>query len=112
MEGLFLRVYLHENQRCHGRLAWEWLLEQASKLGLRGGSVFRAMAGFGHHHLLHEDHFFELAGTLTVIMEFVVTESESGQLLELLRRDEIKAFYAIIPARFGKISPETVDEQA
>jgi hypothetical protein len=58
----------------------------------RGGSAFRAMAGFGRHHLLHEAHFFELAGTLTVEIEFIVTDAESHQLLELLtsalRRDQ------------------------
>ena len=62
MEGCFLRFYLHENQRCHRRLAWEWLLDQANKLGIRGGTAFRAMAGFGHHRQLQENHFFELAG--------------------------------------------------
>ena len=51
MEGSILRFYVHENDRVHHRLAWEWLLEQANSLGLRGGSAFRAMAGFGPHGL-------------------------------------------------------------
>lgn len=107
MEGSFLRFYLHENQRCHGRLAWEWLLEQANKLGIRGGSAFRAMAGFGRHHHLHTAHFFELAGSLSVEVEFIVSEEESRQLLELLRREKLEVFYAHIPARFGVLSPES-----
>ena len=73
MQGSFLRFYVHENQRHHQRLVWEWLLEQANALGVRGGSAFRAMAGFGRHHVLHESTFFELAGTLTVEVEFIVT---------------------------------------
>lgn len=109
MGGSFLRFYLHENQRCHGRLAWEWLLEEANKLGIRGGSAFRAMAGFGRHHHLHEDHFFELAGTLTVEVEFIVTETESAQLLDLLHREKLRVFYAHIPARFGVVNPESGD---
>ena len=47
MDGSFLRFYVHENDRLHGRLAWEWLLAQANELGIRGGSAFRAVAGFG-----------------------------------------------------------------
>jgi PII-like signaling protein len=109
MEGSFLRFYLHENQRCHGHLAWEWLLVEANKLGIRGGSAFRAMAGFGRHHHLHEDHFFELAGTLTVEVEFIVTETESAQLLDLLHREKLRVFYAHIPARFGVVNPEADD---
>jgi PII-like signaling protein len=112
MEGTFLRFYIHENQRRHGVLAWEWLLEKASKMGIRGGSAFRAMAGFGRHHTLHEDHFFELAGSLTVEVEFIVTEEESRQLLDLIRKERIRVFYAHIPARFGVINPDKEDPSA
>lgn len=101
MDGSFLRFYLRENQRHEGRLLWEWLLEQANRMGIRGGSAFRAMAGFGQHHRLHENHFFELAGTLTVEVEFIVTDSEAQQLFALLEQEGIQAFYAQIPARFG-----------
>jgi PII-like signaling protein len=31
-----------------------------AKLGIHGGSAFKAIAGFGRHGVLHEDHFFEL----------------------------------------------------
>lgn len=109
MEGSFLRVYLHEDQRCHGVLAWEWLLKQANQLGIRGGSAFRAMAGFGRHHHLHEDHFFELAGSLTIEVEFIVTDAEVRQLLDIIHREKIRAFYAQIPARFGVINPDKED---
>ena len=109
MEGCFLRFYLHEDQRCHGRLAWEWLLDQANRLDIRGGTAFKAMAGFGHHHHLQEDRFFELAGNLAVEVEFIVTEAESRQLLDLLRQEQVRVFYAHIPARFGVVNPD-IDE--
>ena len=106
MQGSFCRFYVHENDRHHGRLLWEWLLEQANHLGIRGGSAFKAMAGFGRHHVVHENHFFELAGSLTVEVEFIVSEDEARQLLELLRREKVRAFYALIPARFGVLNPD------
>ncbi|MGA8147530.1 MAG: DUF190 domain-containing protein [Gallionellaceae bacterium] len=109
MEGTFLRIYVHEGQRRHGVLVWEWLLEQANHLGIRGGSAFRAMAGFGRHHHLHEDHFFELAGTLTVEIEFIATEDEAQKLLDLIHQEQIRIFYAFIPARFGVINPDQED---
>jgi len=112
MEGSFLRFYLHENQRHHGILLWDWLLQQANKIGIRGGSAFRAMAGFGRHHRLHEDHFFELAGTLTVEVEFIVTPDEAKRLLALIREEKIRVFYAHIPARFGVINPDREDPPA
>jgi PII-like signaling protein len=106
MNGSFLRFYVRENQRCHGILLWEWLLEQANRMGIRGGSAFRAMAGFGRRHQLHEDHFFELAGTLTVEVEFMVTDEEAARLLDLLRTEKIRVFYAQIPAQFAMTVPE------
>lgn len=109
MEGSFLRFYVHENDRCHGKPAWEWLLQQANKLGVRGGSAFRAMAGFGRHHHLRENHFFELAGTLAVEVEFIVTDDEVRRLLELLQQERLRLFYAKIPARFGVINPDAED---
>ncbi len=109
MHGSFLRFYLSENQRHHGRLMWDWLLEQANTLGVRGGSAFRAMAGFGRHHVLHMDHFFELAGSLAVEVEFIVTEEEAQRLIDLVQREGIRVFYAHIPARFGVINPEPGD---
>ena len=109
MQGCFLRFYVHEDQRHHGRLVWEWLLERANQIGIRGGSAFRAMAGFGRHHVLHESHFFELAGTLTVEVEFIVTEAESQKLLKLLAAEKIRLFYAHIPAHFSVISPDSAD---
>ena len=109
MQGSFLRFYVHEGQRHRGRLVWEWLLEEANRFGIRGGSAFRAMAGFGRHHVLHESHFFELAGALTVEVEFIVTEEEANRLLEHLTEHQVRLFYARIPARFGIISPDPAD---
>jgi len=112
MDGSFLRFYVHENQRLHHVLLWEWLLTQANKIGIRGGSAFRAMAGFGRHHVLHEAHFFELAGSLTVEVEFIVSETEANRLLELVEAEKIRVFYAWIPARFGIINPDAGEQKS
>jgi PII-like signaling protein len=103
MNGTLLRFYIHEN-RLHRHIAlYEWLLEQAKALGINGGSAFRAIAGFGRHGILHEQHFFELAADTTIEVEFVVTDDESRRLLDLLRRERVSVFYARVPAEFGAI---------
>jgi len=103
MTGTLLRFYLHEN-RMHRHIAlYEWLLEQAKALGIHGGSAFRAIAGFGRHGILHEEHFFELAADMTVVVEFGVDDDEAARLIDLLRRERVSIFYARIPAEFGAI---------
>jgi PII-like signaling protein len=101
MDGCYLRMYVHENDRIGSRPAWEWILEHARDIGIRGGSAFRAMAGFGRHHVLHEERFFELAGSVTVELDFIVTDEEARRLLELVDREKLGVFYAQVPARFG-----------
>ncbi len=106
MHGAFLRFYVHEGERHHGILLWEWLLEQANRMGLHGGSAFRAMAGFGRHHTLHASHFFELGGELPIEVEFIVSDEEADALLDLTKREGVRVFYARIPASFDVVNPD------
>jgi PII-like signaling protein len=103
MQGTYLRFYVHENRRHHGILLYEWLLETAKKAGIHGGSAFRAIAGFGRHGVLHEQHFFELAGDLTVEVEFLLEDAQAERLLDVLRRERVRVFYARVAAEFGMI---------
>ena len=112
MQGTFLRFYVHEGHRHNRQYVWEWLLKEGNRLGIRGGSAFKAMAAFGRHHRLHEERFFELAGTLTVEVEFIVTQEEARKLLDLLHRENVRLFYAHNPVHLGVINPDDADPPA
>jgi PII-like signaling protein len=101
MNGTYLRFYMHENRKHRGVLLYEWLLEAAKNAGIHGGSAFRAIAGFGRHGVLHEQHFFELAGDLTIEVEFVVTEEQAAKLLGMVQQERVRLFYAKVAADFG-----------
>jgi PII-like signaling protein len=103
MNGTLLRFYVHENRKYRHRLLYEWLLEQARALGIQGGSAFRAIAGFGRHGVLHEEHFFELAGDLTVEIDFAVSDDEAQRLLDRIRAENISIFYVRLPIEYGVI---------
>ena len=45
-------------------------------------------------------------------VEFIVTGAEARRLLDLLREEKIRAFYAHIPARFGVTVPDPGDPDA
>jgi uncharacterized protein len=109
MNGCFLKLYVAENRRHHHKLAYEWLLEEAKKLGLHGGSAFRALAGFGRHGRLHEERFFELAGDLPVEVGFVVTEHEAERFLSHLAEEGLNLFYLRVPVEFG-LTGDAADE--
>ena len=104
MNGTLLRFYVHESRRHQRMLLYEWLLEQAKALGIHGGSAFRAIAGFGRHGVLHEEHFFELAGNLPIQIDFAVSDDDANRLLDLLRTQRVSIFYVRMPIEFGVIS--------
>ncbi len=101
MQGIYLRFYVQEDKKHNHVLVYEWLLEQARRLGLSGGSAFKAMAGFGRHGLLHEDHFFELSGQLPVAVEFIVSQEEADRFLTFVQTEEVTLFYVKIPVEFA-----------
>jgi PII-like signaling protein len=105
MKGVHLRFYTYENRKHGGALLYEWLLEAARGLGVHGGSAFRAISGFGRHGRLHEQHFFELAGDVPVLVEFILGDAEADALLDLLRQEKVHLFYARVPTEFDLTDP-------
>jgi PII-like signaling protein len=103
-QGVHLTFYCHLRAKHDGMLLSEWLLEQAREHGLDGGSVFRAIAGFGRHGVLHEEQFFELADDLPIKIEFLLREDQAETLLQLVRMADVDATYARWPASFAMLS--------
>ena len=101
--NVYLKFYVTEGHRHKGELMHEWLLEQAKKLEIPGGSAYRAIAGFGRHGHLHEETFFELAGELPVQVEFVLDAAHADRLLEELRKHELNLFYVRFQVESGTI---------
>ncbi|HEX6795594.1 MAG TPA: DUF190 domain-containing protein [Casimicrobiaceae bacterium] len=106
MKGTLLRFYVHENRKHRRILLYEWLLEQAKRLGIHGGSAFRAIAGFGRHGILHEEHFFELAGDLTVEIDFALTDEDADRFLDFISAERVSVFYVRAPIEFGTVTGE------
>lgn len=106
MQGVYLKFYVQEKRRHHGVLAYEWLLETARKLGIHGGSAFRAIAGFGRHGKLHEERFFELAGDVSVEVGFALSADDAHKLLAHLAGEQMRVFYIQLPLEMGVVGDE------
>jgi PII-like signaling protein len=105
MQGIYLKLFVPEALRHHknamGDILYEWILQQAQAMGIPGGSAVRAVAGFGRHGHLHEQHFFELAGDVPIVLEFFAEEEAIGRLLALLKSENIVVFYVKFSALGG-----------
>ena len=103
MMSVYLKFYVAEKQRHDGKLLYEWLLEEAKKIGAPGGFSFRAIAGFGRHGRMHEETFFELAGELPVQVEFVMEAALADKLMDDLRTHKLNLFFVRYAVESGVI---------
>ncbi len=103
MHNVYLKFYVTEKQRHNGTTLHDWLLGEAKKLGIPGGSAFRAIAGFGRHGHMHEETFFELAGELPVQVEFVLDARHADALLDALRGQKLNLFYVRYAVESGTV---------
>jgi PII-like signaling protein len=100
MQAICIRFYVQEGGK-HGHLpVHEWLFKQARDIGISGGTVFRAAAGFGRHGL-QEDTFFELAGKLPESIEFFADEGNIEALLQRVGVAGLKLVYVVHPVSIG-----------
>ena len=105
-EGVLLCFYAHLRARHEGTLLSEWLLDVAKRHGFGGGSVFRAIAGFGRHGVLHEEAFFDLADDLPVKVEFLLRPDQAEGFLALVREAGVHVVYATSTIRFGVLGAQ------
>jgi len=68
---LRLRVYIGESDRYRGRPLYLYLLELLRKRGIRGATVYRGIAGYGSHSLIHTADLLRLSEDLPVVVEVV-----------------------------------------
>jgi uncharacterized protein len=100
-DSVQLTFFVIENQHHGGQPLYQWLLREAAAFGMPGGTAFRAMAGFGRHHILHEAHFYELAGELPMEVVFVTDEADAGRLIAHIGDAGLSVFHVMTPVRTG-----------
>lgn len=93
MSSVCLKIYMTEKQHHNDQLLYDWLLDEAKKIGVEGGSVFRSITGYGRHGRLHDERFFELAGELPIQVELVLDEMKADELIAIVQSYDLNLFY-------------------
>lgn len=106
MKGTYLKFYTQENRRHGSKLVHEWLVETGRELSLPGCSVFHAVAGYGHHRVMHSEHFFELQGQLPMEIVFALSDEQARALIDRISNEGVEVFWVSIPAEFGFLPAE------
>lgn len=81
-----LRLYLNADDRLHGRPMYEAILLKARDMGLAGGSVYTAEAGYGAPHVVHDASNEYTFAQAPVVIEIVETPGHVDALLAEVER--------------------------
>lgn len=83
-EQVLVRVFLGESDTWHHRPLATALLERLRREGFAGATVFRGVAGFGAHSVVHTAHVVRLSSDLPILVEIVDTGEQVEKLLPIL----------------------------
>lgn len=111
MQTVCVRFFVTEGMKHAHLPIHEWMFGEARALGIAGGTVFRAAAGYGRHGL-HEDHFFELAGELPETVEFFADTDLIAALIQRIGDAGLHLLYVSHPVETGFTGDKGLAEQA
>ena len=83
-EGVLLRIFVDENDKCHGKPLFEAIVKEAQSLKLAGATVIRGIMGYGADSHIHSARILRLSDDLPMIIEVVDSEENIQKLMPFL----------------------------
>jgi PII-like signaling protein len=83
-EQVLVRVFIGESDTWHHRNLAQALVERLREEHFAGATVFRGVAGFGAHSLLHTTSILRLSEDLPMVVEIVDSEDRMELLTTIL----------------------------
>ena len=83
-EQLLVRIFIGESDKWQHRPLATSLLERLRKEHFAGATMFRGIAGFGAHSVLHTSMILRLSEDLPIVIEVVDSEERMPRLTEIL----------------------------
>lgn len=104
-ENVLVRIFIGEFDKWHGRSLWSALLERLRQEGFAGATVFRGVAGFGGHSILHTSQILRLSEDLPIVIEVVDSQEHVDRLLPILDEMVNEGLVTMEKARVVKYAP-------
>ena len=86
-EGVLLRIFIGEADRCDGKPLYKQIIKKAKELNIAGATVFRGIMGYGANSRVQTASFLRLSEDLPLVIEIVDNEDRIKTLLPWL--DEV-----------------------
>ena len=83
-EQMLIRIFIGESDRWNKRPLADALVERLRRKAFAGATVFRGIAGFGAHSVLHTANLLRLSQDLPIVIEVVDSEEKARELVPIL----------------------------
>ena len=104
-DGVLVRIFIGESDHWHHRPLAAALLERLRAEGFSGATVFRGIAGFGAHSVVHSTQILRLSQDLPVLIEVVDSAERIERLLPILDDMVSEGLVTMEKVRILKYSP-------
>ena len=81
-----LRCYLGSTDKVGSQTAYDWLIQEAKRLGLPGATVTHGSIGYGQDGRIHRNRLFQWSPDLPVIVECVASSAQIEHFLTEVTR--------------------------
>lgn len=83
-KGVLLKIYIGESDKHGNRPLFEWLVQEAKKVGIAGATVWRGLEGYGAHQTVHSNKILDISTNLPIVVEFIDTSEKIEAFLPFL----------------------------
>ena len=104
-QQVLVRIFIGESDKWHHRPLYQALLERLRQEGFAGATVFRGLAGFGAHSVVHTTSILRLSEDLPILVEVVESEDRMDLLTEILDEMVPEGLVTIEKVRVLKYAP-------
>lgn len=80
-EAYLLRIFIGENDRINGKLAYKKIVEILKENDIAGATVLRGILGYGASSRIHSAGLLTLSGDLPIIIEAVDREEKIKDII-------------------------------
>ena len=99
MAYLLARVYLREDDKLEGKLAYRRVLELLKEWGVEGATVLKSVMGYGTTKSFHYEGLEVLSYGLPVVVEFIDEEPKVMTAVERLISKFVNLFITLEEVR-------------
>ncbi|MCE4624923.1 MAG: DUF190 domain-containing protein [Desulfurococcales archaeon] len=96
---LRLRIYIGESDKYKGKPLYMHILKLLKESGIRGATVYRGIAGYGSHSLIHTVNILRLSEDLPIVIEVIDESHKIDKVLPLIEDLVEEGLITIDPVR-------------